>query len=151
MQFNSNTVFAGALVLASLGGVAACNMMQGAGKDMKAAGQAVENKAANPNTSMVTTGNLGSVMVNNAGMTLYTYDRDTPVISTCVDTCAATWPPFLAGATDTAGGDWTIINRPGGATRQWATRGKPVYTYVRDVNKGDAAGENVGGIWHVIR
>jgi predicted lipoprotein with Yx(FWY)xxD motif len=91
------------------------------------------------------------VMVNSAGMTLYTFDRD-PVgggKSVCNDKCAALWPPLRAGASDSAGGDFTIITRDDGS-RQWAHRGKPLYTWIKDTKPGDRTGDNFNKVWRVI-
>src|SRR5262245_3350302 len=39
----------------------------------------------------------GKVLATNRGMTLYIYAQDMmPGTSTCVDSCAASWPPLLA-------------------------------------------------------
>ena len=50
------------------------------------------------------------IMTNNAGMTLYTFDKDAPLSgkSVCNGQCATNWPPFAAGSTDQSGGDWTV-------------------------------------------
>jgi hypothetical protein len=38
------------------------------------------------------------VLVDGAGETLYTWDRDTGPTSTCVGSCASTWPPLMLPA-----------------------------------------------------
>lgn len=83
-----------------------------------------------------------------AGHTLYTYDKDTPAASACIGECEKTWPPLLAAESDQAAGAWTLINRAGGA-RQWAYKGKPLYTYVRDTAPGVALGGGLQDVWHV--
>ncbi len=67
----------------------------------------------------------GTVMADSKGMGLYTWDRDTPGVSTCTGTCLTNWPLFKAAATDTPGGDWTIVTRPDNE-RVWAYKGKPL-------------------------
>jgi predicted lipoprotein with Yx(FWY)xxD motif len=71
---------------------------------------------------------MDGVLTNNAGMTLYTFDKDTAGSgkSECNGPCAANWPPLLAGADARPGGDYTIITRNDGA-KQWAWKGKPLY------------------------
>ena len=70
------------------------------------------------------------VVVSNAGMTLYTFDKDGSGQSNCNDACAAIWPPFSAeGATDA--GPFSVITRSNGS-KQWALKGKPLYLYVKD-------------------
>jgi predicted lipoprotein with Yx(FWY)xxD motif len=96
----------------------------------------------------------GTVYVDAKGMTLYTFDNDTtPDKSMCNDRCAMAWPPLAAAADAKAKGDWTVITRDDG-TKQWAYKGKPLYTFSRDVAPGDAKGDNVGPngthIWHAV-
>jgi predicted lipoprotein with Yx(FWY)xxD motif len=79
---------------------------------------------------------------------LYTYDRDTPGKSTCVDACAKAWPPLRVGPNVKPKPGWTIIVRPDGV-RQWAHDGKPVYTFVRDA-ESTASGDGMGGVWHLL-
>ena len=33
--------------------------------------------------------------------------------------------------------------------RQWAYKGKPLYTWSKDTKPGDASGDGVGGSWHI--
>ena len=75
------------------------------------------------------------------GRTLYTWDKDPAGKSTCVDVCAASFQPFLALSTSTAVGDWTLLGRSRGA-RQWALKGKALYTYVKDVDPGAVRGDS---------
>jgi predicted lipoprotein with Yx(FWY)xxD motif len=83
------------------------------------------------------------------GMTAYTTDADTvPGKSTCEGDCATAWPPVAAPAEAKAEGDWTIVLRPDGV-RQWAYRGKPLYTSTKDKNWGQLKGDRTDGVWHV--
>jgi predicted lipoprotein with Yx(FWY)xxD motif len=91
-----------------------------------------------------------TVLVDEKMMTLYTYARDTVAgKSTCNGRCAENWPPLKAadGAKDM--GNWTIVTRDD-ASRMWAYKGKPLYTFARDAKQGDATGDNMGnGNWKV--
>jgi len=74
-------------------------------------------------------------------MPLYTYASDTtPGKSSCNGGCLAAWPALVAAATDKDMGDWTVITRDDGS-KQWAYKGKPLYTFVRD-----KAGEPATGV-----
>lgn len=73
------------------------------------------------------------------GMTLYTYEKDAPGKSRCTDKCAKFWPPALADRGARAFGDWRIIRRDDG-TRQWAYRGRPLYTFAKDTDAGSEFG-----------
>lgn len=92
------------------------------------------------------------ILVNAAGLTLYTFDKD-PVNSgksVCNGPCAALWPPAIVAADVKASGDYSVITRDDGA-KQLAYKGKPVYTYTPDTKAGDRAGDNFKDIWHVIK
>jgi len=91
------------------------------------------------------------VLVNDAGMTLYTFDKDAGGKSACSGPCAANWPPLVASASATASGDWSIVTRDDG-TRQWAYKGKPLYTWSKDQKPGDRTGDGfLNNQWHVAR
>jgi predicted lipoprotein with Yx(FWY)xxD motif len=90
------------------------------------------------------------MLVNTSGMTLYTFDRDTPGKSVCNGDCAVKWPPLLAGASDQPQGDYTIVTRADGK-RQWAFKGKPLYTWPEDQDPGDKYGDNYNKVWHIVK
>ena len=92
----------------------------------------------------------GDMLVNDAGMTLYTFDKDANGKSACKDDCAKNWPPVTAGHGAKAEGDYTVVDRDDG-TKQWAYKGKPLYSFVKDTNAGDRKGDNVRDIWHVAK
>lgn len=78
-------------------------------------------------------------------MPLYTYAADTtPNKSSCNGGCLAAWPALVATATDKDMGDWTVITRDDGS-KQWAYKGKPLYTFVRDTPGQPATG--VSAAW----
>ncbi|WP_241070665.1 COG4315 family predicted lipoprotein [Achromobacter insuavis] len=90
------------------------------------------------------------VLVNSAGMTLYTFDKDAGGRSACNDQCAKIWPPVTAAADAKASGDLSVITRDDGS-KQWAYKGKPVYLYAKDTKPGDKTGDNFKDVWHVIK
>lgn len=75
-----------------------------------------------------------TVFADEGGWTLYTSDADPDGKSVCDGDCAKTWKPALADADAKPAGYWSIVTRADGS-RQWAFRGKPVYTYVSDVTE----------------
>jgi predicted lipoprotein with Yx(FWY)xxD motif len=94
----------------------------------------------------------GGALVAPSGMTLYTFDQD-PANggkSLCNGPCAGLWPPMMATATDQPVGAYTIVTRDDGS-RQWAYKGKPVYTYKADQKAGDRTGDNFKSVWHIIK
>jgi predicted lipoprotein with Yx(FWY)xxD motif len=75
------------------------------------------------------------------GKPLYTFVNDrAPGKSSCNSGCAKAWPPLAAAADAAADGDWTVIARDDGS-KQWAYKGKPLYTY-----RADAAGQAATGV-----
>lgn len=92
----------------------------------------------------------GKILVDDKGMTLYTFDKDTAGMSACYDKCAENWPPLMAAKDATAQGKYSIITRKDGSA-QWAYGGKPLYLWVKDAKAGDMTGEGVNGVWHVAK
>jgi predicted lipoprotein with Yx(FWY)xxD motif len=94
----------------------------------------------------------GGMLVDSAGMTLYTFDNDAAGSgkSACNGPCAANWPPVMADAGAQPEGDMTLVTRDDG-TKQWAYQGKPVYRYKSDTKPGDATGDNFRNVWHAVK
>ncbi len=99
---------------------------------------------------------LGNILVAANGLTLYEYAEDSAGTSNCTDTCAANWPPYtvsadtaLSGEGDVPGAIATITRADG--SLQVTYNGLPLYFYKNDTNAGDTAGQNVGGVWSVVK
>jgi predicted lipoprotein with Yx(FWY)xxD motif len=97
---------------------------------------------------------LGSFLVDDKGMSLYLFTKDTPDTSVCYDKCATAWPPLLT--TDApVGGEGVDGSMLGTTTRTDGTvqvtyNGWPLYYYVKDKAPGDVTGQDVGGVWYVV-
>jgi predicted lipoprotein with Yx(FWY)xxD motif len=79
-------------------------------------------------------------LTDSAGKPLYTFARDmTPGKSACNGPCASAWPPFMAGGDAKDMGDWSVVARDDGA-KQWAYKGKPLYTFAKDTAGQPATG-----------
>lgn len=89
---------------------------------------------------------MDGVLTNGAGMTLYTFDKDSDGKSVCNGNCATNWPPLMAAADAKASGDYSIVTRDDGS-KQWALKGKPLYLWIKDQKPGDKTGDGVGGVW----
>lgn len=98
------------------------------------------------------TKSASGVLTNPAGMTLYTFDKDPADASksVCNGDCAAKWPPLVASSRDSAAAPYAIVTRDDG-TRQWAYKGKPLYTWFKDQKPGDTTGDGVNNVWRVAR
>ena len=92
----------------------------------------------------------GGMLVDSAGMTLYTFDKDAAGSgkSACNGPCAVNWPPLKATDADHAMGDWSIVTRDDGS-KQWAHKGKPLYRWTKDQKPGDRTGDGFLKVWHV--
>ncbi len=88
-----------------------------------------------------------TVLTDAKGMTLYTFDKDQSGKSVCNGNCAKNWPPLMADAGSMSMGDWTVITRDDGS-KQWAYKGKALYTWIKDTKPGETTGDGVGGVWH---
>jgi len=98
---------------------------------------------------------LGEAIVDQNGMTLYLFTKDTKKAKTsaCNGDCAKTWPAVLSnGKVELQGIDSKLlgsIKRTDG-TEQVTIGGWPVYTFSKDLKPGDANGMGVNGTWFVI-
>jgi predicted lipoprotein with Yx(FWY)xxD motif len=63
---------------------------------------------------------------------VYVYDQDTATRSNCTGACLERFSPILAPERIQSQGDWTTIERSPGV-KQWAYRGKPLYSYNLEV------------------
>ncbi len=115
---------------------------------LAACATAISMAPGGPGTTRQT--GLGEVFTDADGMTLYTYDKDTPGKSNCAGLCAVFWPPVIAAGTAKPAGGFTAITRDDG-TKQWAFHGKPLYGYINDAKAGDTRGDGVDEVWHVAK
>lgn len=92
----------------------------------------------------------GGMLVDSAGMTLYTFDKDAAGSgkSVCNGPCANNWPPLHVTGYDQGSGDWSVIARDDGS-KQWAYKGKPLYHWAKDQKPGDKTGDGFLKLWHV--
>ena len=90
----------------------------------------------------------GKSLVDVNGMTLYTFDRDAKGKSNCNGQCASLWLPLIADTDAKASGDFSFVTRDDGR-KQWAYKGKPLYTWSKDTKPGDVTGDGVNSVWHI--
>ncbi|WP_405866170.1 SCO0930 family lipoprotein [Streptomyces sp. NBC_01515] len=136
-------------------GAATSSPSTGAGNGYGADGQ--QAAAAEPAGQLTVANNpdLGKVLSDGAGLTLYRFDADTanPPKSNCDGDCATAWPPVPADdATAGAGIDKALlgeVTRTDG-TKQLTVGGWPAYRYAKDVNAGDVNGQGVGAKWYAL-
>jgi len=84
-------------------------------------------------------------------MSLYTFRQGFGGKSACNSPCATNWPLLKAEASDQASDNYTIITRDDGG-KQWAYKGKPLYTFAKDQKAGDITGDGfLNGAWHLAQ
>jgi len=112
--------------------------------------------AAKPVALTLAKTNLGTIVADGDGRTLYMYSKDTlnPSVSNCYDACATRWPVLFTNGTTTAkeGVDAKLIGMitRKDNTTQVTYNGWPLYYWQNDKNPGDTLGQAVGGTWWVM-
>jgi predicted lipoprotein with Yx(FWY)xxD motif len=113
--------------------------------------------AAHSGTVALRQTKLGNVLVNAQGQTLYLFEKDRGLSSSCTGACASIWPPVTATGKPGAGtglsaAKISLLKRSDG-TMQVAYGGHPLYTYAGDGAPGDTKGEGLnqfGAKWYVL-
>lgn len=93
---------------------------------------------------------VDGVLVNGAGMTVYTFDKDVAGSgkSMCNGPCASAWPAVPAPAD--AAPPYSVVTRDDGS-KQLAYNGKPLYLFSKDSKPGERSGDDVKQVWHVVK
>jgi len=138
-----------ALALAGCGGSTSATPAAGA-PPKTTSGQSATLAAQNE-------GDLGTILVDAQGRTLYMFQKDSGAKSACYGACASEWPPLRASGKPTAGSG---VSAPGIATRsrsdgkpQVTYNGHPLYLFSGDQRPGDTAGQGLtdfGGSWYAL-
>ena len=93
----------------------------------------------------------GPTLTDAKGMSLYTFDKDSDGKSACNGPCATNWTVLKAESGEQPGGSYTVITRDDGS-KQWAYKGKPLYTFAKDQKAGDITGDGfLNGAWHLAQ
>jgi predicted lipoprotein with Yx(FWY)xxD motif len=102
-------------------------------------------------------GDLGKILTDSKGRTIYLFEKDMGSKSPCSGACAFDWPPVTTTGKPTAG-DGLTASMVGTTTRSDGTRqvtynGHPLYLYVGDQKAGDTNGQAVdafGARWYAL-
>ncbi len=137
-------------VLAVTLAVAACGGGSGESDSTPAAG-------AGGGTIHVAKTDLGDILVNDQGMTVYLFEKDSGGTSSCAEACATAWPPLAVTGSPAAGegidaAKLGTITRPDGST-QVTYIGHPLYLFSGDAKPGDTKGqesEAFGAEWYAV-
>jgi predicted lipoprotein with Yx(FWY)xxD motif len=101
--------------------------------------------------------NLGRVLVDARGKTLYMWAHDKTAKSTCNGDCAAYWPPLITHGRPiaVAGARTNLLgaSRRADGRMQVTYAGHPLYYFVQDTKAGQTKGEGLtgfGGRWDPV-
>jgi predicted lipoprotein with Yx(FWY)xxD motif len=108
-------------------------------------------------TVTATSTQLGTILVDGSGRTLYLFAKDQPNQSACAGACAAAWPVAQASAAPKAGSGVKAsllgtIKR-GDGTTQVTYNHHPLYYYSGDSGPGQQTGQGLnafGAKWFVV-
>jgi len=106
---------------------------------------------------VMNTPDLGKVIVDAEGMTMYDFHKDKGTTSACYGACAQAWPPLLTkGMPKASGGAESsllgVTKRKDG-TEQVTYNGHPLYGFVEDRKPGETNGNDVDGFgaeWYAL-
>jgi predicted lipoprotein with Yx(FWY)xxD motif len=106
---------------------------------------------------VMNTPDLGKVIVDSKGMTLYDFHKDKGTTSACYGGCAVAWPPLLTSGEPKAqgGAERSLLGttkRKDGSL-QVTYNGHPVYGFVEDKKPGETNGNDVDGFgaeWYAL-
>lgn len=100
---------------------------------------------------------LGIIIYDLAGHTLYTFSKDRGTTSSCYGACAKAWPPALTEGKPRAGGE-ALAGKVGSAKRKDGTvqltyAGHPLYRHAgeKQVEVNGHGAHAFGGDWYAIR
>jgi len=109
-----------------------------------------------PATVGVENSNLGKILDDGQGGTLYLFQGDSGTKSNCSGACATNWPPLTsANPTVGKGASASMIGttKRSDGTTQVTYNGHPLYTFKGDSAPGDTSGQGVnafGGLWYAL-
>ena len=98
---------------------------------------------------------IGPVLVDGDGRSLYVYLLDDATSTACDDACRTTWTPVLVAGKLTLADelDRSLFGRRalGDGEKQLTIDGQPVYRYVDDVEPGDQLGQGTDTLWFMVK
>jgi predicted lipoprotein with Yx(FWY)xxD motif len=104
-------------------------------------------------TVLVAVSDLGDILTDADGNTIYFFANDTEGVSNCSGDCLANWPAVEADDEPVAGegvdAELGTIERDDG-TVQLTVNGFPAYSFAGDEAAGDTNGQGVGDVWWVF-
>ena len=103
---------------------------------------------------------LGQILTDSNGNTVYMFAKDTNGKSECTGSCASVWPPVTVTTSgQPKAGNGVVASKLGTTMRsdgstQVTYDGRPLYTYTADTSPGDTTGNGVnlyGALWYAVQ
>lgn len=113
--------------------------------------------AAKRATIGVASSSLGRILVDGRRRTVYLFEKDKGMRSTCYGACATFWPPVTTSAAPFAGKGASAAklgtSKRSNGTLQVVYNRHPLYTYAGDAKPGQTNGEGIkkfGAEWYAV-
>ena len=140
-----------ALLLAACGGKA----KQASSEDPYGQSQATTGQpAASAAALKLTQSQLGPILTDGNGRTLYGFLSDQGGTSTCYAQCAQSWPPLVTqgNPTPAQGVDAALLGLTprNDGTQQVTYKKWPLYYFAGDQGQGQTKGQGLKGMWYVV-
>lgn len=158
MRSRKSTVVGYLLLLGVLAvTVAGCGGAGGGGGEQGGTTQGATTQKQAATVAVADNSELGEILVDGSGRTLYLFEADEEGSSACSGACAEAWPPLTTQGEPTTGEGASAdklgtISRDNGNT-QVTYNGHPLYYYAPDEQPGDAKGQDIeqfGAEWYVL-
>ena len=151
------TLAAAGVLAAGCGGNGPSYGGSGGGGIYGGGGSAPTTGPSGMTTVTATSTQLGTILVDGSGRTLYLFAKDQPDQSACAGGCASAWPPGQSSGTPKAGSPVQAsllgtIKRSDGTT-QVTYNHHPLYYYSGDSGAGQQNGQGLnafGALWYVV-
>ena len=157
MTRNKFSTFLATVAVVPLAALALAGCGSSSSSDAGASTAPSTTVSGRPGTVDVASTDLGTILVNAQGRTLYLFQKDSGTTSECTGACATAWPPLLATGTPTAGTGaqasmvGTTKRSDGGS--QVTYNGHPLYLFSGDTQAGQTTGEGstaFGAAWYAV-
>ena len=132
----------------------------GGGESSTTASEEISSAAGGGERALVSTGkagDLGTILVDSEGMTLYDFHKDKGATSSCYGACEKAWPPLStsgeAQAKEGAQASMLGTTERKDGTMQVTYNGHPLYTFAEDKKAGEANGNDFsafGAQWYAL-
>jgi predicted lipoprotein with Yx(FWY)xxD motif len=150
-------VAVGAVAIAACGGSSSSTSTTRTTSNAAATGTPPPSKSAASGRVDLATSDLGKILVDSRGRTLYLWQADTGPKSTCSGACAAAWPPFETTGAPNAGSGVNAgllgTTKRSDGSKQVTYNQHPLYLFKGDTASGQTNGQGstgFGALWYVV-